>query len=168
MIAYLLIIFGFIMRLIPHVPNMAPIAAIALFSGCYLNRKISPWVPLVIMIITDLIIGMHEVVLFTWGCFILIGFIGMRLKERKSPLRIFGFTVGSALLFFLVTNFGVWMVWYPKTLAGFTDCYIKALPFFRNTMIGNCLFAFVLFGGYELARKLAERSKLRDILLVSS
>ena len=168
MIAYLLIILGFTMRLIPHVPNMAPVAAIALFSGCYLNKKISPWVPLAIMIIADLIIGMHEVVLFTWGSFILIGFIGMRLKEKRTPIRILGFTLGGALLFFLITNFGVWMVWYPKTAAGFIDCYVKALPFFRNTMVGNSLFAFVLFGGYELARKLAEGSRFRDLLLVRS
>jgi hypothetical protein len=62
MIVYILIVFGFLMRLVPHVPNFAPIAAIALFAGAYLDKRIVPWVPLGIMIVSDLIIGLHGVV----------------------------------------------------------------------------------------------------------
>jgi hypothetical protein len=167
MIAYLLIILGFCMRLVPHVPNMAPIAAIALFAGAYLDRRITPWVPLVIMVVTDLIIGMHDVVLYTWGAFIVIGFMGMSLKQKTTPGRILGLTVLSALFFFVVTNFGVWIVWYPRTFAGFLDCYVKALPFLRNTMASNVVFSFVLFGSYELAKKLVGESKYRTVLLTN-
>jgi hypothetical protein len=165
MIVYILIIFGFFMRLIPHAPNMAPIAAIALFSGAYLNKRIVPWVPLVIMVASDLIIGLHNVVFYTWGAFILIGFIGMWLKERKTPGKILGATLFSALLFFVITNFGVWLAWYPHTLEGVTTCFIKAIPFFRNTIIGNVVFAAVLFGAYELARRIVGESKYRTVLL---
>ncbi|MFH1552124.1 MAG: DUF6580 family putative transport protein [Candidatus Omnitrophota bacterium] len=165
MIAYILIIIGFMMRLLPHVPNVAPIAAIALFSGAYLDKRVVPWVPLVIMIVSDMIIGLHDVFLYTWGAFILIGYIGMRLRQRRTPGRIFTTTVFSALVFFVITNFGVWLAWYPHTWEGVVTCYIKALPFLRNTMAGNILFAFVLFGSYELARKLAERTRFRNVLL---
>ena len=84
MMVYILIILGFLLRLVPHVPNMAPIAAIAIFSGAYLNKKLVPWVPLAIMVASDLIIGMHDVVLYTWGSFIVIGFMGMWLKNKLS------------------------------------------------------------------------------------
>jgi len=90
MIAYLLIVVGFLMRLIPHVPNIAPIAAIAIFAGAYLNKKIVPWVPLAIMVASDIILGLHNVVFYTWGAFILIGYIGGGLKNRVTPGRIFG------------------------------------------------------------------------------
>ena len=166
MIAYILIIVGFLMRLLPHAANTAPIAAIAIFAGAYLDKRIAPWVPLAIMVITDLVIGLHDVFLYTWGAFIIIAFLGMRLRRQRTPSRIFTTTVFSALIFFAITNFGVWMAWYPRTPEGFISCYINALPFLRNTMLSNVLFSFVLFGSYELARKLAERSRFRDLLLV--
>ncbi|MEA3489896.1 MAG: DUF6580 family putative transport protein [Candidatus Omnitrophota bacterium] len=165
MIAYLLILVGFMMRLVPHVPNMAPVAAIALFAGTYLDKRIVPWVPLAIMVISDLIIGLHGVFLYTWGAFILIGYMGMWLRDRRTPMAIFGATVFSSLVFFIITNFGVWLAWYPRTLEGFATCYIKALPFLRNTLMGNVLFAFVIFGSYELARRLVGETRYRKVLL---
>jgi len=168
MIAYLLIVVGFLMRLIPHVPNIAPIAAIAIFAGAYLNKKIVPWVPLAIMVASDIILGLHNVVFYTWGAFILIGYIGGGLKNRVTPGRIFGTTAVSALLFFAISNFGVWLSGglYPHTLAGFTSCYVNALPFLRNTMISNVVFAFVFFGAYEVAKRSVKDVALSKVLLV--
>ena len=168
MIAYILILMGFLLRLVPHAPNMAPVAAIAIFSGAYLNKKYVPWVPLAIMVTSDLIIGLHDVVLYTWGSFILIGYIGMWLRDRKTPANIFATTVFSALVFFVITNFGVFLTWYPHTVQGLSGCYIKALPFLRNTLISNVLFAFAMFGAYEFARRLAEGKNYSKILLVQS
>lgn len=165
MIAYILIILGIMMRLVPHAANMAPIAAISLFAGAYLNKKIVPWVPLAIMVVTDLIIGMHDTVLYVWGAFVVVGFIGMWLKERRSAGNILGATVASALIFFVITNFGVWVAWYPHTFQGFVDCYIKAVPFLRNTLVSNILFGAVLFGGYELLRHMMKASEVRKVLI---
>ena len=167
MIAYILIAIGFLMRIIPHAPNMAPVAAIAIFAGAYLNKKIVPWVPLAIMIASDLVIGLHGVVMYTWGAFIIIGFMGMRLREKRSPTAIFTTTVFGALVFFLITNFGVWLAWYPHTASGIVSCYVNALPFLRNTMLSNILFAFVLFGCYELARKLVGETRYKNVLLAN-
>ncbi len=80
MIVYALIVLGFMMRLLPHMPNMVPVAAISLFAGAYLNKKMVPWVPLLIMAVSDLFLGLHEVFLYTWGSFILVGFVGVWLK----------------------------------------------------------------------------------------
>ena len=117
------------------------------------------------MVITDLIIGVHGVVLYTWGAFIIIGFIGMRLKENKTPGRIFTSTVFSAALFFVISNFGVWLTWYPRTWQGFSTCFINAIPFFRNTLVGNLVFAAILFGTYELAKRMVKEPKLKTVLL---
>ena len=165
MIVYILIVFGFLMRLMPHMPNFVPIAAIALFAGAHLDKRVAVWVPLVIMIISDLVIGLHGVIFYTWGAFILIGFIGMHLKERKTVGNIFASTVFSAVLFFLITNFGVWLAWYPHSWEGFLACFIKAIPFFRNTLAGNLVFSAVLFGSYELARRFITGKKYRAVLL---
>ena len=167
MIAYLLILMGIFLRLVPHVPNVAPVAAIALFSGVYLDKRIVPWVPLAIMAVSDILIGFHDMVLFTWGAFLLIGFIGMWLRDRKSPGTIMATTVLSSILFFVISNFGVWLVWYPMTPAGLVDCYVKALPFLRNTMAGNVIFAFIMFGAYELARRLVSGKSFERLLLTS-
>ncbi|MFH1837548.1 MAG: DUF6580 family putative transport protein [Candidatus Omnitrophota bacterium] len=166
MLVYMLIILGFVMRLVPHVPNIVPIAAIALFSGAYLDKKLVPWVPLAIMILSDIVIGFHGVVAYTWGAFILIGFIGMKLKEKRTPENIAFAAIFSAVTFFVISNFGVWMAWYPHTAQGFVSCYINAVPFLRNTMISNCVFTLVFFGGYELARKFAGGTSFGKVLLV--
>lgn len=168
MIAYILIIFGLLMRLIPHVPNIAPIAAIAIFSGAILDKKIVPWVPLAIMVVSDLIMGMHNMVFYTWGSFIVIGYFGMRLKDKLTVLNIFSASLISAVFFFIVTNLGVWITsgMYPHTFQGFINCYFMALPFFRNTLIGNVVFSFFLFGSYELARRTLANSRLSKVLLV--
>jgi len=164
MIAYVLIIIGFLFRLVPHAPNVVPVAAIAIFAGAYLDKRVVPWVPLGIMVLSDLIIGLHSIVFYTWGAFILIGFMGMWLKERRTWGNILGVSVVSALLFFAISNFGVWIGWYPHTWKGFTACYVNAIPFLRNTMISNVLFTFVFFGLYELARSLAGRTRYSAVL----
>ncbi|MDD3088429.1 MAG: hypothetical protein PHT95_00590 [Candidatus Omnitrophica bacterium] len=167
MLVYALMFLGIFMRLIPHAPNFVPVAAIALFSGAYLDRKIVPWVPLAIMVLSDVILGMHDVVLYTWGAFALTALIGMFLKERTSPGYIIGATVVSSVLFYVITNFGVWMAWYPRTFDGMAQCYINALPFLRNTMAGNIIFSGILFGTYEAALRFVSQKQLRMVLIAS-
>jgi len=165
MIAYILIAVCILLRLAPHMPNFVPIIAIAMFAGAYLPRKQAPWIPLAIMMISDLVIGLHGVIFYTWGAMLLCGFISTRLKENKGLANVCATTVFAALVFFAISNFGVWLAWYPHTAEGFVTCYIKALPFMRNTMAVNVLFALVLFGTYELARKLVKGTRFGKVLL---
>lgn len=167
MIAYILVVFGFLMRLMPHTANMVPVGAIALFAGSYLNKKAAPWLPLAIMALSDMIIGFHDVMFYTWGSVCIIGFIGTWIREgRRTPGSIFAAAVFSSFIFFAITNFGVWIAWYPRTAEGLLACYINALPFLRNTMAGNVLFALALFGAYELAARTLENSRYRKALIV--
>jgi hypothetical protein len=63
--------------------------------------------------------------------------------------------LASSVLFFVLTNFGVWAfdALYPKTLEGLMACYVAAIPFFRNTLLGDLSYTVVLFGGFALLER---------------
>ena len=84
MMAFIMILIGITMRILPHPDNVTPVAAIALFAGTYLSKRYAVWVPLAIMVLSDLVIGLHGVVLYTWGSFVLVALIGMWLRAHKN------------------------------------------------------------------------------------
>jgi len=148
-----LISLGILSRFLPHPANFTPIAAIALFVGAKLNSKIAPFVSLAIIIISDLFIGLHDVIIFTWGSFLITSLIGIYIRHKKGIFPIIGGALLSSILFFVITNFGVWMVgkWYEPNLSGLIKCYTLALPFFRNTLLSDLLYTGIFFGIYEFA-----------------
>jgi hypothetical protein len=150
-----LILAAALSRLLPHPANFTPIAAMALAGGVYFNKRIALVIPLAALVISDLFIGFHNTILFVYGSFILIGLIGLWLKSHKKPLPIFGAALLSSILFFVVTNFGVWLTgggwFYPKTWQGLIECYTLAIPFFRNTIAGDLVYTVVLFGLFEFS-----------------
>lgn len=148
--------FSVILHYLPHIPNFAPIAALALFSGTYLNKKYALIIPIVAMLIADYFIGFYNpyVMASVYGSFILIGLIGIWLKSHKTLSNIIGGCLSGSIIFFLVTNFAVWAIphsWYPHNIQGLLDCYLMALPFFRNTIVGDIFYVTIFFGAYELA-----------------
>jgi hypothetical protein len=162
----LIIGLAIIARLVPHIPNFTPIAAMALFGGVYLNRRYAILVPLAAMAFSDVFIGFYSpvVMVFVYGSFVLTGLIGLWLKKRKSPGNVIFAAVGASMLFFLITNFAVWLGgWYPRSIAGLIESYTLALPFFRNTLAGNLFYTGVFFGGYELVLKLVRKPVLATV-----
>lgn len=152
-LAALMIFAAALCRLLPHPLNFAPIAAMALAGGVYLDKRFALIVPLLAMVTTDWILGFFPIIFFVYGSFIAIGFIGLWLRSHKKPLVVFGSTLASSVLFFMVTNFGVWIVgpeMYPRTLTGLLECYAAGVPFFRNTILGDLFYVAVLFGLFEL------------------
>ena len=140
-------------RLIPHPPNFAPIAAMALFGGAYFNKKWAAFlVPLAAMIITDLILGFHETMWAVYLSFALIVVIGMMMLKEKKVGNIFFASVISSVSFFIITNFGIWLStpYYEKTGAGLAMCYTAAIPFFHQTLLGDLFFVAILFGLFEI------------------
>jgi hypothetical protein len=140
-------------RLIPHPPNLTPIGAIALFGGAYFPFKsVAFLVPLLCLLLSDLIIGLHGFMPVVYGCFVLIVCIGFRLRTRKSAVPIAIAVIVASISFFVITNLGVWALgsWYPKTIEGFIACYVAAIPFFRNTLLGDVTYTAMLFGGFAL------------------
>ena len=166
MLAISLILIGILLRFVPHAPNFTPIAAIALFSGAYLNKKSALIVPLILMIASDAVIGMHNVVIFTWGAFLLITLLGLNLQKKTGALKMISFSLVSSLLFFVVSNFGVWIMgWYPPTLSGLAQCYFMALPFLRDFALSTLVYSAVFFGSYELIARSVRNKKLAAVLL---
>jgi hypothetical protein len=141
-------------RLLPHPPNFTPIAAIALSSAVYLDKRYAFFVPLAAMLVSDYFLGFHSGMFWVYGCFVAISFIGLWLRSHKRPLPVVGASLASSVLFFVVTNFGVWATgtMYPKTWAGVLECYTLAIPFFQNTVVGDLVYAASLFGLFELGR----------------
>ena len=151
----LLVVFAVASRMVPHPANFAPIGAIALFGGAVLPRKIAVVLPLAAMIISDFFIGFHPLILYTWGSFALIAiFSSYRFRTISLSNVIVGSLVAS-LLFFVVSNFGVWFEGrlYDRTLVGLIECYHNALPFFRGTLQGDLVYSSILFGAYSLVLK---------------
>jgi hypothetical protein len=143
-------------RLIPHPPNFAPIAAMALFGGAYFNKKWGAFlVPLAAMFITDLIIGFHATMWAVYLSFALIVVLGMVMIKQKKIGNIFFASVSASVLFFIITNFGVWIStpFYEKTGAGLAANYTAAIPFFHQTLLSDLFFVGVLFGLYYLVRQ---------------
>lgn len=151
-----LISLGVVARWVPHPPNVTPLTALALFGGAYLSRRWAIGLPLLAVVLSDLVIGLHETVAFTWGAFALAGLLGWWLRRQPSPKRIVLASCAGSMLFFLVTNFGVWLVgeqgtMYPHTIDGLVGCYVAGLPFLRNTFVGDLMWTAGLFGLYALA-----------------
>jgi hypothetical protein len=163
-ISAVLIVLGVACRLLPHFWNFAPITAVALFSGVYLGKRYAFFVPLAAMLIGDIFLGFYSLPLFiaVYGCFAVIGLIGLAVSRRKSLETVFAASVASSFLFFVVTNWVVWQFspWYEKSLSGLIQCYALALPFFRGTIVGDLFYAAVLFGAYESVRYLASQKRL--------
>lgn len=155
LISLVLIVLIVVSRLLPHVWNVAPVAAVALLAGAVLPKKWAVAIPLLGMLLSDWVIGFYRwpVMLAVYLSFALIAIAGAALKKMK-PVKLVVFSLASSTLFFLVTNFAVWAVgdWYPKTWAGLALCYTWAIPFFRNTILGDLIFTGVLFGAYSLVQ----------------
>ncbi len=142
-------------RLIPHPPNFAPIAAMALFGGSYFNKKSFAFaVPLAAMFLTDSIIGFHSGMWIVYLSFALIVVIGMLILKKVSVKNVVLASVTASISFFIITNFGVWAfgTMYPKNIAGLIECYVAAIPFIHNTLIGDLFFSGIMFGVYEFAK----------------
>ena len=150
------ILFAALSRLIPHPWNFAPITGIALFGGAMFSKRWAAFfVPIAAMLLSDLIIGFHNQMAGVYLSFTLIIGIGQWLQSRRTVVNTVGATFLSSLLFFFVTNFAVWVAtpFYAKTAEGLIACYVAALPFFHQTLLGDAFFVVALFGGFELAQR---------------
>lgn len=152
--AFLLTILAVLGRLLPHPPNFTPLTGATLFGGSKLSRPLNYLLPIGILFLTDIFLGWHKTMPYVYGSFLAIAMIGeWALKNRPSLARVAGFSALSSVLFFVVTNFGVWQAGglYPHTLAGLGQCYVMAVPFFRNTLLGDLVFSTGFFAMYQFA-----------------
>jgi hypothetical protein len=149
-----------VLRLVPHPPNFSPIDAMALFSGAYLGRRILAFVaPLGALLLSDLVLGFYHGQATVYFSVALIVMIGIMVLRQRSALRIGAAAVASSILFFAITNFGMWLFsgFYPRTVEGLETCFVAAIPFFQNTLAGDLFYATLLFGGFRIAELLVPK-----------
>lgn len=157
-----------LLRLVPHPPNVAPVTALALFAGATLGRRLFGFfVPLAAMLISDTLLelltgqGFHPLMPVVYATFALVVVLGSWLKDRLRVGRLALASVAASTLFYLTTNFAVWVsgTLYPHTAAGLLACYIAALPFYGLSLVGDLGFAALIFSAYgALVRRLPAAS----------
>ncbi len=139
-----------ISRFVPHPPNFTSLIALSFYIPALFGRKYIPAI-IISFAVTDLIIGFHAVTFFTWGSVLLIGSISNYFSNAMLK-RLSGALFG-AVIFFVVTNFGVWISgMYGYTLNGFITCYTLAIPFFAYSVISTFMFSFlieIIYKGYQ-------------------
>jgi hypothetical protein len=172
----LLILIGSVCR----VAGFAPQIAMAIFGGAVISDKRLGFIlPLLSMFISDLIFqvlfvygladygGIYEGQLLNYivlGSITLLGFFARNL----SIVRIAAVTLAGPTLFFLLSNFFVWLGYgglvRPHTFEGLMQCYADAAPFFRATLVNTIVFSVLFFGGFFLVRS-KRTSEVDDLLL---
>lgn len=150
----LIILLAVVMRLVPHPPNFAPIAALALFGGAHFDKKLRFIIPFSAMIISDLILGFDGATPYVYFSFFLIILVGSLLHKHQKLPHLVGASLTSSVLFFLITNFGVWAAgsMYTKDLSGLMNSYAMGIPFFKNTLLGDLFYTGAFFYGFSLVR----------------
>ncbi len=170
LLLFALIVAAAISRLVPHPPNFSPIEAIALFGGAYfVNRSWAVLAPLAAMFLSDLVLGLVQGGIYfeyfasahflsIYACIALSAVLGFGLRDRVQSGRVLGYSLAGSLLFFLVTNFAVWLTatdvaFHPACSASLGACYVAGLPFLQWTVLGTLFYSALLFGGYELLQR---------------
>jgi hypothetical protein len=171
-VAITIIFSAVIMRLMPHIPNFAPMTAAALFGAAYLPKRYVLLVPLLAMAVSDYLLlyispfsqpvfnfshiqplgaMFNNTTAWVWGSFMISALLGLALRKKPGALRIGSVTLLASMQFFLITNFGVWAAGaYARNLSGLSASYIAALPFLRWTVLGDLFYTACFFGLYAL------------------
>jgi hypothetical protein len=150
-------------RFVPHPPNVACVGALGLFAGCYLVGRRAYLVPLAVLLLSDLVgqlagipgMGFYNPItmVMVYAATLAAIPVGRWLRDTPSKLRLPAGALAASVLFFLISNFGVWLGgWYPMTGLGLVTCFTNAIPFFGYTLAGNLVFTLAIFGAYEYRR----------------
>src|SRR3989338_5524366 len=139
--------------------NFAPIGAIALFGGARLGRWWGLVITLGAMFLSDTIIGFHSGMWHVYAAFVITYFIGRSFRTSVTVPNVLGGSLVASAVFFLITNFGVWMegFWlpthmYPLTMNGLLTSYVMGIPFFGATLASDLLYSGALFSAYALVQ----------------
>lgn len=173
----LLVLLAAFSRILPHPPNFSPIGGIALFGAARFSRRlVAVVVPFTSLWLSDLVINnvmyasyfdhfvwFYQGFYWTYGAILLIVLLGRITLKKTSPSSLLISSVLASVIFFLVSNFGVWAsgTIYPKNLNGILACYTAGIPFFQNTLAGDLTYTVALFGLFALARRRIPRLQIQ-------
>ncbi|NOT77145.1 MAG: hypothetical protein HOP08_19650 [Cyclobacteriaceae bacterium] len=174
----LMILLAAFSRIIPHMSNFSPLGAIGLFGAAYFTRKWQAFlIPILATWLSDLFINnviyaqyyptftwFYEGFFWQYGSYLLITAVGFLILNKVNPGRILGAALCSSAIFFLISNFGVWLgsTFYSQSLGGLTLCYAAGIPYLKGTLLGDLFYCGVLFGTFALAKRQFPVLQLQD------
>lgn len=155
---YIVIILAALTRVIPHMPNVAVVTAIAIFAGSVLPMRKALGVTFLVRLFSDIVIGF-----FAWKVMLAVyvahllgvlfgSWVGNAQLSIMRWLKVGASGLGAALLFYGLTNFALFYPEYPHTWTGIVQAYVNGLPFLRGTLLGDIGFSVALFASYDLIR----------------
>ena len=149
-------------RLIPHPWNFTPVIAVAILSGYFFkNIYLSFSILLISMLIADVFLGFYENMIFVYISLLLIAFVFFKISKKINFKNLFIYSFAGSLIFFVISNFGVWILGspgvdnlpYDKNLNGLIECYILAIPFFGNTFFSTLIFSYACYSANYFYKK---------------
>lgn len=168
------------LTIIGHPVSFAPMNALALFCGAYLGLTAAAYLlPLAAIVISDQVINLlfygstasnsalsgpfYPGWYWQYACYALFVGLGFLLQPNRSPLWLGATAVGSSILFFVISNFGVWFSaqLYPPTADGLIACYLMGLPFLKQAVGADLFYCALFFGSYQLLHHF-ERQRCRQ------
>ena len=163
-VIYGVLLFTILSRLLPHPMNVTSVGALSLFAGAFLPLRIAWIAPVTALLVGDAVNGFYGLVvmLFVYAGFAVGTMVGrLMLANKRTIINLAASALISASIFFVLSNFGMWLSGtYPATIDGLISCYIRGIPYFRYSLIGDIFYTFLLFGSYELVRLIIGRQLL--------
>lgn len=126
-------------RFMPHEWGWTPVIAMGVLSTYLLGAK--ALLPILLgQICCDLWYGFYDApaMIGTYAGYVLSAVCGIWAGKKPQVLTTIGLTVAASAGFFVLSNFGVWMTpYYEHTLQGLLNCYVAALPFWKNQLVAD-------------------------------
>ena len=144
--------------------SFSPILAVCLFGAAFVGaRSIALLGPMVAWLAGDIALGLvlgswdaafYASQPFTYLAIAVCVAVGFCLRGRVSASSVIGLGLTTPILFFLISNFGSWLVYdtYPKTIGGLLECYAMGIPFFRYALLSQIVFLPILFSPLAVRR----------------
>lgn len=155
----LLVAVGLVSRFVPHPPNLTAMGGVVLVAPQVLGMAGVP-VAVGVVAVSDLLAellfrtgwwqvrGFYAVAPWVYGAWVGVAVLGYFLRGWRGVGGNLKKGVLATVLFFFVSNFGVWLVdggtFYPFTFKGLVMCYVAALPFVGNFLVGTVFSAICL------------------------
>ena len=172
-IVLLLICLGILSRIIPHPDNFTAIGAVALFGGAYARKNNMNFIiPVLAILISNILLLIIQnkplpnlpIQITVYLCFLLYSPIGSFFIKSIKFKNIAVGSLCGATLFFIATNFMVWLTGgYTYSFAGLIACYTAAIPFYLKMIAGDLVWCAIIFSLYELATYLLEQKSPTSI-----
>jgi hypothetical protein len=141
--------FAALTRLTPHPPNFTPLISIAIFCGILFKNRYGFFIPFIAMVVSDVWLGFHNILFYVYFSLFLIFTMGHIFRNNNNLKNTIYLSLSGSIIFFIVSNFGVWLIGYPKNFQGLLACYYAAIPFFQNTLLSTLIYSTVFLLSYQ-------------------